>query len=57
MQCDMGEGRVVYLLVVGQAGRPVQVKTLGPTSLEEVGTLNEQDQQYARWLDSRPTIS
>jgi hypothetical protein len=29
MQCDMGEGRVVYLLAEGQAGRPEQVSTLG----------------------------
>jgi hypothetical protein len=29
MQCDTGEGRVVYLLVEGQAGRPEQVRTLG----------------------------
>jgi hypothetical protein len=57
MQCDMDEGRVVYLLIVGQTGRPVPVKTLGPTSLEEAGALDEQDQQYARWLDSRRTIS
>jgi hypothetical protein len=28
MQCDMGEGRVVYLLAEGQAGRPEQVSTL-----------------------------
>jgi hypothetical protein len=57
MQCDMGEGRVVYLLVAGQTGRPAQVSTLGPTALEYVGTLDEQDEQHARWLDSRRSIS
>jgi hypothetical protein len=56
MQCDMGEGRVVYLLAEGQTGRPKQVSTLGRTALEHVGTLEEQDQQYARWLRSRRTI-
>jgi hypothetical protein len=53
MQCDMGEGRVVYLLVEGQAGRPEQVSTLGSTSVSQVGTVDDQDQQYARWLRSR----
>jgi hypothetical protein len=57
MQCDMGEGRVVYLLVEGQTGRPAQVSTIGPTALEYVGTLDEQDEQYARWLGSRRTPS
>jgi len=55
MQCDMGEGRVVYLLVEGQAGRPEQVSTLGNTSISHVGTVDDQDQQYARWLRSRTT--
>jgi hypothetical protein len=32
-QCDMGEGRAVYLLAEGRAGRPEQVSTLGPTPL------------------------
>ncbi len=54
MQRDMGEGRVVYLLTEGETGRPPQVSTLGPTSLAEVGTVSEQDQQHARWLSSRP---
>jgi hypothetical protein len=53
MQCDMGEGRVVYLLVEGQAGRPEQVSTLGATSLSHVGTVDDQDQQHERWLHSR----
>jgi hypothetical protein len=53
MQCDMGEGCVVYLLVEGQAGRPEQVSTLGSTSISQVGTVDDQDQQYARWLRSR----
>lgn len=53
MQCDMGEGRVVYLLVEGQAGRPEQVSTLGSTSVSQVGTVEDQDQQYARWRRSR----
>ena len=53
MQCDMGEGRVVYLLREGQAGRPAQVQTLGTATLADVGTVEEQDEQHARWLDSR----
>jgi hypothetical protein len=55
MQCDMGEGRVVYLLVEGQAGRPEQVRTLGPTATGDVGTVDDQDQQHVRWLRSRRT--
>ncbi len=57
MQCDMGEGRVVYLLVEGKAGRPEQVGTLGNTSVSHVGTVDDQDQQYERWLHSRRTIN
>jgi hypothetical protein len=53
MQRDMGEGRVVYLLVEGQASRPEQVSTLGSTSVSQVGTVDDQDQQYERWLRSR----
>jgi hypothetical protein len=53
MQCDMGEGRLVYLLREGQAGRPEQVSTLGLTALDAVGTVQDQDQQFARWLESR----
>jgi hypothetical protein len=53
MQCDMGEGRLVYLLREGQAGRPEQVSTLGLTALDIVGTVQDQDQQFARWLESR----
>jgi hypothetical protein len=53
MQCDMGEGRVVYLLVEGQAGRPEQVSTLGVTPVSHVGTVGDQDQQHERWLRSR----
>jgi len=37
MQCDMGEGCVVYLLIEGQIGRPEQVSTLGDTSISHVG--------------------
>jgi hypothetical protein len=54
MQRDMGEGRVVYLLREGETGRPPQVSTLGPASLAEVGSVGEQDEQYARWLSARP---
>jgi hypothetical protein len=57
MQCDMGEGRVVYLLVEGQTGRPEQVSTLGSTSIGHVGTVDDQDQQYGRWLLSRRTTN
>ena len=57
MQCDMGEGRVVYLLAEGQTGRPEQVSTLGQTAIEHVGTLQEQGQHHARWLRSRRTIN
>ena len=53
MQCDMGEGRFVYLLVEGQAGRPEQVSTLGPTPVSHVGTVHDQDEQHQRWLRSR----
>jgi hypothetical protein len=53
MQRDMGEGRLVYLLVAGQAGRPVQVDTLGPASLKDVGTVTEQDAYHTRWLATR----
>lgn len=53
MQCDMGEGRVVYLLSEGQAGRPKQVSTLGPAWVSDVGTVEDQDQQYEQWLHSR----
>lgn len=57
MQCDMGEGRVVYLLVEGQAGRPEQVRTLGDTSVGHVGTVDDQDRRHDRWLHSRRTIN
>jgi hypothetical protein len=57
MQCDMGEGRVVYLLVEGQAGRPEQVRTLGRTSVSDVGTVDDQDKQHERWLHSRRTAN
>ena len=42
MQCDMGEGRVVYLLVEGRASRPEQVSTLGNTSISHVGTVQDE---------------
>jgi hypothetical protein len=54
MQREMGEGRVVYLLTEEEAGRPPQVSTLGSASRAEVGSVREQDEQYARWLSSRP---
>ena len=54
MQRDMGEGRFVYLLTEGETGRPPQVSTLGPSSLAEVGSVREQEEQHARWLSSRP---
>jgi hypothetical protein len=53
MQCDMGEGRVVYILREGQPGRPAQVPTLGTTALADIGTVKEQEEQYALWLESR----
>jgi hypothetical protein len=56
MQCDMGEGRAVYLLVEGQAGRPEQVRTLGSAPVSQVGTVDDQDQQHERWLHSRRTV-
>jgi hypothetical protein len=56
MQCDMGEGRAVYLLVEGQAGRPEPVRTLGHTPVSHVGTVDDQDQQHKRWLHSRRTV-
>ncbi len=57
MQCDMGEGRVVYLLVEGQAGRPEQVSTLGSAPVSHVGTVDDQDRQHERWLRSRRTVN
>jgi len=57
MQCDMGEGRVVYLLVGGQAGRPEQVSTLGSAPISHVGTVEDQDQQHEQWLRSRRTVN
>jgi len=57
MQCDMGEGRVVYLLVEGQAGRPEQVSTLGPTPVSHVGTVDDQDRRHEQWLRSRRTVN
>lgn len=57
MQCDMGEGRVVYLLAEGHAGRPEQVSTLGPTPVSRVGTVDDQDQQHEQWLRSRRTAN
>ena len=53
----MGEGRVVYLLAEGQVGRPEQVSTLRDTPVSHVNTVDDQDQQYERWLHSRRTAS
>ena len=50
---DMGEGRVVYLLAEGQAGRPEQADTLGPAPVSHVGTVEDQDHQHEQWLRSR----
>jgi hypothetical protein len=57
MQCDMGEGRVVYLLTKGQTGRPEQVSTLGPTPVSHIGTVDDQDQQHEQWLRSRRAVN
>jgi hypothetical protein len=57
MQCDMGEGRVVYLLIEGHAGRPKQVSTLAAASLSHVGTVDDQDHYHERWLRSRRTTN
>jgi hypothetical protein len=57
MQCDMGEGHVVYLLAEELASRPEQVSTLGPAPLSRVGTVHDQDQQHEQWLRSRRTIN
>jgi hypothetical protein len=57
MQCDMGEGRVVYLLAEEQAGRPDQVSTLGPAPVSRVGTVDDQDQRHDQWLRSRRTVN
>jgi hypothetical protein len=56
MQCDMGEGRAVYLLADGQAGRPEQVSTLGSAPLSHVGTVDDQNQRHEQWLRSRRTV-
>ena len=57
MQCDMGEGRVVYLLVEGKTGRPEQISTLGPARVSHVGTVEDQDRQHQQWLRSRRTAN
>ncbi len=57
MQCDMGEGRVVYLLVEGQTGRPEQVRTLGSATVSHLGTVEDQDRQHEQWLRSRRTAN
>lgn len=57
MQCDMGEGRVVYLLVKGKAGRPEQVSTLRSVPVSHVGTVDDQDRHHDQWLRSRRTAN
>lgn len=55
MQCDMGEGRVTYLLEVGASGRPPQVPTLDATPLDAMGTVADQDEFQSRWMaEHRP---
>lgn len=53
MQADMGEGRVMYLAVLGQTGRPEQVRTLDPAHLNEVATVVTQDDFKYEWLRQR----
>ena len=53
MQCDMGEGRVTYLLQLGLLGRPEQVRTLDAAPLDAVGTVAEQDDFQSRWRRER----
>ena len=50
MQRDMGEGRDVYLLEPGQTD---QVGTLGTAPIELIGSVAEQEEHYAHWLNSR----
>jgi hypothetical protein len=55
MQADMGEGRVMYLLVMGESGRPEQVPTLDPAPLDQVASVDEQDRTNDAWYSSRRT--
>jgi hypothetical protein len=53
LQCDMGEGRVTYLLEVGASGRSPQVPTLDAAPLGAVGTVADQDEFQSRWMAER----
>ena len=53
MQADMGEGRVMYLAVLGQTGRLEQARTLDPAHLNEVATVVNQDDFKQEWLRQR----
>jgi len=53
MQCDMGEGRVTYLLELGVDGRPAQVSTLDAAPLDAVDTVAAQDEFQSRWTAER----
>jgi hypothetical protein len=53
MQCDMGEGRVTYLLELGSRGRPPQVQTLDAAPLGLVGTVLAQDEFQSKWRSER----
>jgi len=53
MLADMGEGRSVYVLVIGAQGRPDTLRTLDPAPLDAVGSVAEQDAFAERWLAER----
>lgn len=53
MQCDMGEGRVTYLLQLGTRARPGTVRTLDPARLDALGTVAQQDAFQIKWLSER----
>lgn len=56
MQADMGEGRTMYLVVPGQAGRPTVVRTLDPAPLDETSTVDVQDMTRDEWTNSRGRV-
>lgn len=53
MQRDMGLARSVYLVAMGDSGRPPQVPVFGPAPLSDVSTVAEQDEFIEQWIRSR----
>src|SRR5262249_13668868 len=53
MSRDMGLGTVYYILRMGQMfSKDETVKIFDPASPEIVGTIEQQDQYFARWRES-----